>query len=180
MRFVKTSVRKDRLVYANHRGVLDAVLKNNAIIAGGYARYVQSCRMIYVANVKWDESLGYAPCPVWNESLGFSDIDIFATTQEGHDELVKFLHGLDIDLVSDTDKALTFRDEDTKLTYQLIKFDPKLDTPEKILSEFDFTVCRVAIISKTEALEDHRFDDDDLEGKLAIVNEHTPFQTTCF
>lgn len=140
------------------------LIQGLGFIAGGYARYCASPKG--------------SPFPT-------RDLDIFPYREDyGFEELKKKFTDLGFKVHHENDVSYTFSSNHPEgyeecPTIQLIKPNKNgrlltYGNPEEILSNFDFTVTRAAIISQSEVLVDDDFEQDELQDKLAIKNIHCP------
>lgn len=139
------------------------------VIAGGYARFCASKR---------------------EKPVRAGDVDLFPQTETASDALIQNLLDRGFQKRHENEISFTFKkftDKNHPL-YEQYKDVPTLQvikpltegrvqtvgTVEEILSNFDFTVTRIAIISETECLADEDFIEDDGKKILRIKNIHCP------
>jgi len=145
------------------KGIINLAKKHHMHIIGGYVRWMCSPR----------------PNP---HKPG--DIDLFPSEEGCDEDFVELLLAKKFELVIETDAAWTFKKHE-KSPYirwpqiQVIKAYREgrtvcVGTLEEIISNFDFTVCRVGLIDKTWALADPDFKRDEIGKRLRWKNIHCP------
>ena len=143
----------------------------DSVICGGYARYCAS---------------PLSP----TEVVQASDVDLFPKTSNATESLRRALRRLGYKKQHENEVSITmipFKNKKDMLkwmpTPQIIKPVEKgrvktIGTVEEILSNFDFTVVRAAIISPTEVLVDEDFENDEKQKLLRLKNIHCPISST--
>lgn len=143
-------------------------LQHGAVIAGGYARYCCS--------------------PIGNPAKP-GDCDVFPKTEEANTAIVEQLKAWGFEVKYDNDMAVSLRpnaeSKDKLAGYpeiQVIK--PMVEgsivttgTTEEILSNFDFSITRAAIVSERECLVDEHFAEDEKDKLLRLLNIHCPISS---
>lgn len=138
------------------------ISKYNAWICGGYARYV---------------------CSKNSKPAIPEDVDVFCKTEDDFNKIKEELKSLGITKTFETKVSISHHTKDTILfscpKIQLIKprDEKKLVTfgsIETILSNFDYTITRCAIISETECIIDEDFVADEEKRMINIKNIHCP------
>jgi len=144
--------------------IFEATQNVGAYILGGYVRYMCSQRR-------------RPPQP--------GDVDIYSPRNEIHKALKSWLADTGREIKHENDMSITYklRDEDIHPAIQLIKPMRKgaiiSDGPIKeILESFDFTICRLGLLSPTEAWGDESFVEDDKRRQIIIKNIHCPISST--
>ena len=150
--------------------IFELAKKHNSIICGGYARYCAS--PLSTVRVK----------PA-------GDVDIFPKTEGSTKTLLADLRKMGFKIQHQNHVSITmepkvsFKDKLRIFpTPQIIKpvIEGKivtLGTAEEILSNFDFTIVRAAIISPDTVLVDKEFEEDELHGTLRLKNIHCPISS---
>lgn len=143
------------------------VTELGGIICGGYVRYCCSPR----------------PNPVPG-----SDVDIYCKTDEVYDALKNWFQMIKLESKHENDICITYkRPKEGTYAYappiQLIKpiREGKIvanGTMEEILSNFDFSVIRIGILSPTTAMADKDFLEDEKKMLLRLNNIHCPISST--
>jgi hypothetical protein len=136
-------------------------------IAGGFAR--------------WSLSRAEKPVEAGDLDIFCQDIDVFGNIYE------RFINS-GFKVRNDNPACISFlksQDEDFKHlpSIQLIK--PRnegsvvtMGTIEEIFENFDFTVTRAALYSKTKGYTDDHFKEDEERKRLQILNIHCPISST--
>ena len=124
---------------------------NQAWIAGGYAAYMGSA----------------APCPPVP-----GDIDIFPRNQESWGKLFDALMKHNEEYLRESRRAVTFTVDDRQV--QLIHPFEATESPEKLVEDFDFTVCRAVLVNENCVLVDDEFEADTQNMKLRFKNIKNP------
>jgi len=144
--------------------------KAGATICGGYARYCASPRPTI-------------------KVLAAGDVDLFPHSEDASKTLLADLTAMGFEVVHENHVSMSMKAKEgneDKLghipTPQIIKpvVEGKivtLGTTEEILSNFDFTIVRAAIISPTEVMVDDEFEDDEMHGILRLKNIHCPISS---
>jgi len=169
--FVKVPVRRGIIEISPLYNLLYPAYREKAYICGGYIRYC---------------------CSLLPNPYPASDVDIYCTNKEVFKEIeFKLLQYLSIK--SDNDIAILFHHPASNENpfrfcppIQLIKPNiigkivAKFEEGDikTILSNFDFTVIRGALLNKEEALVDADFEHDDEKQILRIKNIHCPISST--
>mgnify|MGYP001578541755 CR=1 FL=1 len=144
------------------REIFPEIKNRGGMILGGYARYCAS--------------------PLRNPVMP-GDLDIYCQNQEVFDKIKLFLEDNDFKKQFESDNAITYIPNSTKYNYlpdvQLIKAlkSGRLvsqGSDEEILSNFDFTITRAAIIDSETILVDKDFIEDETNKKIQIKNIHCP------
>lgn len=150
--------------------LFDLCQKFDSVICGGYARYCAS--PIATAKV-----------------IPAGDVDLFPKSEEANKKLLDALREIGFIIKHENDISITMKPSDSKKdelgyipTPQIIKpvIEGKivtLGTPEEILSNFDFTIVRAAILSSTEVLVDEDFEEDEKRHYLRLKNIHCPISS---
>jgi len=145
--------------------------KFESVICGGYARYCAS------------------PLPT-AKVIPAGDIDFFPKSEDASNGLYKALEDMGFEKQHENHVSVTLKpkkDKESDLeiypTPQIIKpvIEGKivtLGTVEEILSNFDFTIVRAAIISPTEVMVDEQFEEDEKHRILRLENIHCPISST--
>lgn len=150
--------------FENARVLFELAQKHEATICGGYARYCCS------------------PLKDW-KVIKPSDCDIFGKTEAACKEIVVALERLGYAVRHENAVSITMATANLELqhipTPQIIKPVEQghivtAGTTEEILSNFDFSITRAAIISETECLVDELFEEDEKNGRLRLMNIHCP------
>lgn len=138
------------------------------MICGGYARYCAS--------------------PLY-KPVEASDVDIYCKSEEIFDKFKKHFEQVKLEVRHENEISLTYKrpEKDDHLYFycppiQLIKPMKEgaivaVGTMEEILSNFDFSVIRAAIISPSEVLADEHFLEDEKKKLLRIKNIHCPISS---
>lgn len=148
-------------------GLLGDITQHRSFICGGYARYM---------------------CSPKHKPESATDVDIYSQNQEDFDALKNIFTGrYALEVNHENDVSLTFKiPKDNDLQYcqviQLIKPENKgaivaAGDMQIILSNFDFTVVRVGLVSPTQALADADFLHDEKNGLLRLKNIHCPISS---
>lgn len=142
------------------------MIEGRGFICGGYARYCAS--------------------PLLNPVTA-GDVDVYCYTDDDFTALKEELQK-HLAVQIETGRAVTFHPTDSgKLAYcpevQLVKPVKvfrilTVGTPEEVLANFDFTVARASIISRTEAMVDQDFLADEKNKRLSLRNIHCPISST--
>jgi len=144
--------------------------KAGATICGGYARYCCS------------------PKPTAKVTIA-GDVDLFPHSEDASNILLTSLTAMGFEKVHENHVSITLKptkENAEKLAHiptpQIIKpmIEGKivtLGTTEEILSNFDFTIVRAAIVSPTECLVDDEFEHDETHGLLKLKNIHCPISS---
>lgn len=137
-----------------------------AVICGGYARYAASPNISPAAA---------------------GDVDVYAKSNEEFDSLAGRMKEV-LEVKRESPIAITFRPTTSGvLAYvpevQLVKpvVRGRVKTggeADEILSNFDFTVARAAVVGPTSALVDIDFIADETSGRLRLKNIHCPISST--
>jgi len=133
-------------------------------ILGGYVRYMCSPTAV--------------PKPA-------GDIDIYSDSEETFEALLKcFKEEYSLEVKHENDVSVTF----SKVTEGKLQFTPTIQIIkpvakgavvavgdiETILDNFDFSVVRIGLVSKTEAMADIDFLEDEEKSTLRLKNIHCP------
>lgn len=141
-----------------------------ATICGGYARYCASPR----------PTLKVLPA---------GDVDLFPHSEDASKTLLTALLAMGFEVAHENHVSITLKPSEARAeelatipTPQIIKpviegAIVTLGTTEEILSNFDFTIVRAAIISPTEVMVDDDFENDEAHGLLRIKNIHCPISS---
>ena len=142
----------------------DVVSRNECIILGGYVRYMCSPNL--------------DPVPA-------GDLDLYCPEQETYAKILKMFADADMTIVHENDVSISYANLTTEDRFfpcpeiQLIK--PMAEgvivtqgSLQEIISNFDFTVIRIGLLSPTMALADADFIHDETEKLLRIKNIHCP------
>lgn len=147
--------------------LFDICTRHDATICGGYARYCAS------------------PLPT-HKVIPAKDCDMFPQTEEASEQIRAALIQLGFEVKHENTMSITMKprkDKSKELSYiptpQVIKPVEEghivtVGTPEKILSNFDFTITRAAILSPTTVLVDEDFEEDEMHHYLRLKNIHCP------
>lgn len=144
--------------------VFDACEKFNAVICGGYVRWMCSPR---------------------KDPVKANDVDLFPKSLDSYDNLkIYFLDQEGFAIKHENDISLTLYPPEKTIwvfrpTIQIIKPVKEgsiitLGTVEEILENFDFTVVRAGLLSSTTALVDEDFLSDEKSKLLRLKNIHCP------
>jgi hypothetical protein len=155
--FVKLPIRRGIFEIRNE---LKLIQSAGGIVCGGYVRYCASPKQ--------------KPFPA-------KDLDIYSKDEETFQRLKEAFSYLP--RVHENAMALTFGGGDYCPDVQLIKpFEQgrikAVGDMEEILSNFDFTVVRCAILDEETALVDRSFVHDELHNRLRLSNIHCPVSST--
>lgn len=145
---------------------LHALIAGRGVICGGYARFCASPLL--------------DPVPA-------GDVDVYCHTAEDFDALAEDI-GAHLKRKHTSTRAITFVRSDKGL----LAFTPEIQlvkpvsafkihtvgSTQEILSNFDFTVARAAIISRETALVDVDFLKDEEHRNLSLRNIHCPISST--
>lgn len=139
--------------------LIKALTPHDCYIAGGYARWACSPR-------------SDSPLP--------TDIDVVCPSEERFAAAKKTVLADGGIALRDTEFSFTFSGYDSPLKIQLLK-TYRGDSLEEAMSEIDFSVCRVALISLHDGLADRRFLQDERASRLRVVyiQEKTVVNTFC-
>jgi hypothetical protein len=142
----------------------DVILHNKCIVLGGYVRYMCSPNL---------------------EPVPAGDLDLYCPEQETYEKVLKIFSDYDMTIKHENDVSISY----SKLTIEDHLFpcpDIQLIKPmaqgvivtqgnlQEIISNFDFTVIRIGLLSPTTALADADFIHDETEKLLRIKNIHCP------
>lgn len=138
---------------------LNRIISAGGVIAGGFARYC---------------------CSTARDVAPASDIDVYAISMSAFDGLTTLLDSMCGSFTKET--GISYNWTGDFLSLQLIKpvEEGNLVTvgdPETIMSTYDFTVCKAAIISSTLCLVDERFSVDEAKKFLRIRKMGNPLST---
>jgi len=125
---------------------------NRAWIAGGYAAYCVS------QNIQ-------PPKP--------GDVDIFPQSERDFMRLCECFYDM-CWTQSSSERAISFAIAGIDEDIQVIRPGENHWTPRKLVSDFDFTVCRAVMLSPTCVLVDSWFESDTLNNRLRIMNINNP------
>lgn len=112
-----------------------------------------------------------------------SDIDIFPVSEIGFEKLRIAFEKAGFEIKNENDLCLSYKkNKIVNLPVQLIKPTREariltLGTPEQILTNFDFSIVSVALISDRLALADVYFHADDKANRLRLRNIHCPISS---
>ncbi len=144
-------------------------LNVGAFICGGYARYC--------ASPKPDNKKGTP-----------GDVDIYCPNEAAFEVVKKFFEDEKLSIRHENEMAITYRKpQEGKFQHvpniQLIKPIKEgrvvaVGTMEEILSNFDFTVVRAAIVNEDTVLADADFMHDEEKKILRLKNIHCPISST--
>lgn len=159
--FVKLPIQRG---FEEIRPIWDVINHDEVVICGGYARYCASTR----------------PKPI-----KAGDLDLFPKTENAADNLAKLLAEMGFEIRHENEVSVTFKKNDKYPTLPVLQVIKPVDegaiktigTLEEVLSNFDFTVVRVAIISETEVLADADFEHDESFRLLRFKNIHCPISS---
>lgn len=149
---------------------------------------------LYPAWSLWNRKAQFAGgFPRWMASplidpVEAGDIDVFPNNEQAFKEIIEDCRSAGCTPVSDTFTAVTMSDP----LYGRLKGSPKLQIIKpvnqgaivargnlwEILSNFDFTVVRVGILSDSQVMADAQFLEDESNKKLRIKNIHCPISST--
>lgn len=137
---------------------------DEVVICGGYARFCASSR---------------------EKPVKAGDVDLFPKTEEASENLITLLLRKGFEKCHENDVSFTFLKNSnfpTLPTVQVIKpmnegAIKTIGTLEEILSNFDFTITRIGLLSKTEALADVNFLEDEEKRLLRFKNIHCPISS---
>jgi hypothetical protein len=114
-----------------------------------------------------------------------SDVDLYCPDKEDYANMVEYFKKMDMQIKHENDVSITYEKFEVTHPYfpcpevQLIK--PMAEgvimtqgSLEEIISNFDFTVIRIALLDSYEALADADFTHDESEQLLRIKNIHCP------
>lgn len=139
----------------------------NAFICGGYVRYMGSPR--------------HKPFPA-------GDVDIYCNDKDVFTDVYRELRNNGLRHKHENDVSITFSIPNDGIfkyspTIQLIK--PVIEgsivsvgSMETILNNFDFSVVRCGLVSRTEIKADRNFLEDERKGSLRLKNIHCPISST--
>jgi hypothetical protein len=163
--------RFDSIVPVRELGTIKAIFNvldgADVFICGGFARYA---------------------CSPVKEPIRSGDIDIYSKTEADFDKAKELFRINNFSLVSETLAAANFRD-DRIFTFNKIEAPIQLIKPvkqgdlvltgsvEEIVSNFDFSISRVAIIDPKNAIVDPDFLEDETNKKLNIKHIHCPISS---
>lgn len=147
--------------------LFEAAEKFDAVIAGGYVRYM---------------------CSPDNDTAKAGDVDIFPKSEDVTYKLVEFLEHNEFRVKHHNEVAYTLKYEGSDTRLKAMP-DPQVIKPirdgrvvtvgslEEILNNFDFTVVRVGLVTPESALADKDFSRDEDQKVLKIRNIHCPIST---
>jgi hypothetical protein len=150
--------------------LFDLCQKAGATICGGYARYCASPR----------PTVKVVPA---------GDVDLFPHSEDASKILLAALLAMGFEIAHENHVSISMKPTEAKSdelahipTPQIIKplIEGKivtLGTTEEILSNFDFTIVRAAIVSPSEVMVDDDFESDELHGVLTLKNIHCPISS---
>jgi hypothetical protein len=127
--------------------LIKALTPHDCYIAGGYARWACSPR-------------SDTPLP--------TDIDVVCPSKEQFKAAKKTVLTDGGEKLRDTKFSFTFSGYDSPLKIQLLKTFHG-DTLEEALSEIDFSVCRVALITTYDGIADRNFLKDERASRLRVM-----------
>lgn len=144
--------------------------KAGATICGGYARYCCSPKPTPKVVIAGD-------CDLFPHSESATEIIRLSLVAMGFEQVHENHVSITMKPTKDKAEALAHMP-----TPQIIKpmIEGKivtLGTTEEILSNFDFTIVRAAIISPNECLVDDEFEHDETHGLLKLKNIHCPISS---
>lgn len=131
--------------------LIQRVAPDQAWIAGGYAAYMASA----------------APCPP-----APGDVDVFPRSNDAFGKLYDALMACGV-ITSNSYRAITFSLDDG-LPVQLIHPFAATECPEKLIDDFDFTVCQAVLVSKRCVMVGHNFLADTRAMRLAFNKIKNP------
>jgi len=144
--------------------IFEACERYNAVICGGYVRYM---------------------CSPKKDPVKPSDVDLFPKSFDAFDKLKSYFletekfevkHENDVSLTLDAPKNTVWEYRPIVQIIKPVKEGAIVTTGtlEEILENFDFSIVRVGLLSSTTALADEDFLDDEKKMLLKLKNIHCP------